>query len=659
MPEPQSRFIDLATRPLAGRAEEETLARGELMDRLAHSGSAAGDDDLETAVRELEKKAPAVLWKRVLAGAAGIVLAGLVLVPLLLLAWDEAERVGVSPGMYALAKPQKWQARLTQGMTPEKQVFLLRNTEIIYREDVSDWFRSRAKQLPVDPVDFEELLLEELSNGRLNLPEPFAYGRSIDPDNGLWALAEAKQYAWRLNSLRYSAKSRATIPSRPEYRKAVALFEEAAAAPVITGRLQDRNAERVKMLPVPRDLAELRDHHAFAWMQKDWGKLRSTVRMILQARAEDLEARKDTAGLRNLIRDWQQMTRADLHLPGERVSLVQSRFDIRSNAAILHRAAGALGLSEEQERLRKWREEWDRIGHTLGGGMHHDLRLRGSTSMADASDLAFMEEGDLKPGRLAEHAFADRLAVLAGGAVFLLLALCAWAAAWRRGGPVKRLAHGLMPLLRPGDYLWLGGTGLVLPAVWYLGLMRLSPAGCRDYSIVLGDAIPFMGRWGGVLLLSLCLLVQTARWRLAKRGGFIGLRPAALWPGWLVAALAALFIPLTGLIRSKPDLDEEYLACACAVLGIPLLWLLWRAAALVFAPRHAALGGVMLCRMLLPLFLAGCMAMAGLALLLKAEERSWVARDTISRPDPEGSGMSLIEARAEREFRRQLAEAMR
>lgn len=658
MPDPQSRFIDLATRPLAGREAEETLARGELMDRLAHSGSAAGDDDLETAVRELEKKAPAVLWKRVLAGAAGIVLAGLVLVPLLLLAWDEAERVGVYPGMYALAKPQKWQARLTQGMTPEKQVFLLRNTEIVYREDVSDWFRSRAKQLPVDPGDFEELLLEELSNGRLNLPDPFAYGRSIDPDNGLWALAEAKKYAWRLDALGYSAKSRATIPSRPEYRKAVALFEEAVEAPVITSRLQNRDAERLEMLPVPRDLAELRDNHAFAWMQKDWGELRGTVRMILQARADDLEARKDTAGLRNLIRDWQQLTRADLHLPGERVSLVQSRFDIRSNAAILHRAAGALGLAEEQERLRKWREEWDRIDHALEAGAGIDLRLRAPSTLAYSGAHVVSDE-DLKPGRLAEHAFADRLAVLAVGTVFLLLALCAWAEAWRRGGPVKRLAHGLMPLLRPGDYLWLGGMGLVLPAVWYLGLMRLSPAGCRDYSIVLGDAIPFMGRWGGVLLLSLCLLVQTARWRLAKRGGFIGLRPAALWPGWLVAALAALFLPLTGLIRLKPDLDEEYLACACAVLGIPLLWLLWRAAALVFAPRHAALGGVMLCRMLLPLFLAGCMAMGGLALLLKAEERSWVARDTISRPDPEGSGMSLIEARAEREFRRQLAEAMR
>ena len=71
MPDPQSRFIDLATRPLAGREAEETLARGELMDRLAHSGPVAGDDDLETAVAGLEKRSPAALWSGCWPGPPG------------------------------------------------------------------------------------------------------------------------------------------------------------------------------------------------------------------------------------------------------------------------------------------------------------------------------------------------------------------------------------------------------------------------------------------------------------------------------------------------------------------------------------------------------------------------------------------------------------
>ena len=56
MLETRLRFIDLATRPLAGKGAAEDLARGELMDRLAHSTPAGGDDSLETAIVRLEEK---------------------------------------------------------------------------------------------------------------------------------------------------------------------------------------------------------------------------------------------------------------------------------------------------------------------------------------------------------------------------------------------------------------------------------------------------------------------------------------------------------------------------------------------------------------------------------------------------------------------------
>ena len=122
--------------------------------------------------------------------------------------------------------------------------------------------------------------------------------------------------------------------------------------------------------------------------------------------------------------------------------------------------------------------------------------------------------------------------------------------------------------------------------------------------------------------------------------------------------MAALVVPLSGLARYWPTLDEEYLACACAITGVPLLWLLWRAGSLVFGPGHAALGGVLLCRMVMPALLLGSLFLLGLAPLLKQEERRWVARDSVSGPDPGGSGLSRIDARSEEEICRHLLEAM-
>ena len=53
MLEHRLRFIDLVTRLLAGKGAAEDLARGELMDRLAHSSPAEGDDSMEFATARL------------------------------------------------------------------------------------------------------------------------------------------------------------------------------------------------------------------------------------------------------------------------------------------------------------------------------------------------------------------------------------------------------------------------------------------------------------------------------------------------------------------------------------------------------------------------------------------------------------------------------
>jgi hypothetical protein len=215
-----------------------------------------------------------------------------------------------------------------------------------------------------------------------------------------------------------------------------------------------------------------------------------------------------------------------------------------------------------------------------------------------------------------------------------------------------------MPLLRANDYLWLIGLGVVLPVAWYVILMRFTPLGCRDFTIGLASHAPFYARGAALILLSLCMLIQTANWRLAKRGGFVELRPGLLWPGWIVAIYVALYIPLVGLIRLAPNLKEIYLLCGLSALGVPILWLMWKLVALVFRPRHAALGSVMMCRMLFVAFLVGALVLLAMTPLLKMEERFWVAKDTIGGPARDGSSDTVLAARSAALFRERLLKAM-
>src|SRR5690606_27441746 len=80
--------------------------------------------------------------------------------------------------------------------------------------------------------------------------------------------------------------------------------------------------------------------------------------------------------------------------------------------------------------------------------------------------------------------------------------------------------------------------------------------------------------------------------------------------------------------------------------GLPLLWLLWRAGAVLFSPRDRALAGTLSARRLVaPLILLAALPLVCLP-GLKAVERHWHARDEISRCDPDHGGMIRSEARA-------------
>jgi hypothetical protein len=280
-------------------------------------------------------------------------------------------------------------------------------------------------------------------------------------------------------------------------------------------------------------------------------------------------------------------------------------------------------------------------------------------TVSGSREFFIADEAEFEPGRRAEFALADRYFALTAACIFTFFAFLAALEVWPRPGEIRGMALGLSPLLQRVDFAWLAGLGIAVPLAWHVLVTRFTPLACRDFALTEWDMIPAFSQAGGSVLLSVCLLLQTARWRIARRGGFLALRPPVLWPGWAAAAVAALFVPSLGVVRYLTKWEEEFLLLGSTAAGLPLLWLLWRGGAIAFGPRAASLGGVLTCRLLFPAFLTMAALLLAFMPLLKSEERRWVARDTVGGTDPAGSGLGRLEARTRAALRAELLEAMK
>jgi hypothetical protein len=241
-------------------------------------------------------------------------------------------------------------------------------------------------------------------------------------------------------------------------------------------------------------------------------------------------------------------------------------------------------------------------------------------------------------------------------AAFLVLLFLAGAGieGFRRGRRLNGLADGLRPLFTPADLAWTAALGLALPALWYLGITRFTPLGLRDIGLGFYHPPPALIQAAAALVFTLLMIVQTLRGRITRRAGFLALRPRCPWIGWAMAGIAAAVIPLAGVVRGMTGNETQALQAISATGGLPLLWLLWEAAAVVFSPRDQALGGVLLSRRLILPFAALATLLLGAGIPLRAGERHWHARDPLTRVDRENGGMALWEARIMEVLRSQI-----
>ncbi|QJE96303.1 hypothetical protein [Luteolibacter luteus] len=639
------------------------------MDRLAHASPAAGDDGMTLATARLEAKPGGRIWRSSWFAFIMVLSIGTLVSLTFLSGFEELTRLkrGRTPYRSGVKTQEEWEQRLARRVDPSKKIFLFSGTRSVQDTDVNRWLSERFENLPEDPAELEELWHELGRTPGAKVPESFqAQSKRIDPDNGLWALLTAEAGVTGGGGA-YRGRRSGTGPvfSRPPwYAQSLSKLEEALAAPRIESYRADRTAERLRLLGPPRDLAELADLTGFAQRQAVFMGNSGNVIDIWIARAQELVSLNDLEGFRQWTATWDRRVMEGLRSPGPNANC-PSLYHIERATGEFQSLALIVGAPDVEARMKKWQHEVNALIRSGTPAKVTDMELRIATYTGDLYYHRFgsaMEEmvtvGELAPGVKAEHAVADRFGAVAIATIFVVLSLVAFFEGWRRAPHLRGMAQGLMPLLRPVDYLWVGGLGMVLPLLWYVAWIRFTPLGFRDLAVGLEDFLPFVVRLIAILLFSLCMLLQVARWRVAKRGGFLGLRPAALWPGWIMAGIAAITVPVTGLARYWPGLDEIYYLSPCAVLGFPLLWLLWRGGSILFGPVGAALPGVMLSRFLLPVLVLGSLVLVGLTPFLKDEERAWMARDTLSGPDPSGWFDTKLQADIERYVRQRVLQAM-
>ena len=629
-------FIELATRPLEDHPEIREEARAELMGRLAHAEEA----ELETALGRMAKVVPQrtrwlapacwLLWLALL-GIAG---------------WQTWRAVQDGMAMNYFGQPD-WE-RLSAHLSPEQKEFVFAR----YQENSTSILPALERlkdHYPNDPHYYDDYAIKYFESAKMAPPNYRETWQRLDPDNGTWALREAGLEA-------DVAVPRKGPVDEPHLAKALALFAEAANAKHFTRPANALRIARGAMLPQARDMGmefeQLRFGVSNHWDGTYHYPLALGRTVALQA--DRLASAKDHEGLSTLISAWEKVAAGMAESPETTMDLIMFQNFLKPSAQALEFAARDLGMAEEEAELQRKQAIFSAANATLRSrGDHRPLSYLAALlgPFNGGLDPALYE-----PGRKMEYAMLDRGTAVCTSVLLLLVVAGVIFEAFRRGRRVNGMAEGLAPLLRPADGLWCLVLGLLLPLSYYFTVTRLSPLGCRDWGAFAAFGLmrnpgafllaPAFIQPAAGLLLVLCCLVQVTRWRIARRMGFLALRSRWHWSAWLVPLLAALVLPLSGIVRwiATPDAQLRFLIASAAAAGLPLLWLLWQAIVGLGAGKERALGGVMLSRnLILPLALLVAFLLAAW-LPLKQVEQEWYLKDELTRSDRAHGSLSMGEA---------------
>ena len=655
MAEETVRFISLATRAL-GDVERESAGH-ELAARIAHSG---GEGEVPQAAERLSSTKPAPSWRfPVLAIVVmlGMLAAMVCLVPS---HWIEAQ---VLVPMHRQSLGKNYPELLLKRLGSAASDVPLRT---VYFQDQAAWSRevdALLAEAPHDPAyyRFYARWFSYLHPKEVLPPDYPSKWQALDHDNAFWGIDAANALAEK--SISRVSAGVSSVTDEPRFQQALDYFHKAAERDFCrlrTVAIQDRQLRSFRREATLE--SAYTEQQLLQLVGPDIVNLYSILK-ALEIQADRLVAAGDKEGLEQLMKNLRKVVTMVM------VDPANGYFSLNTIVWASPRLAGkcrGLGLTEQAEWLERIKDTSAWFGKQKASPSADLARSSSSSAriwFGTYADANFSLE-DMRPGRVAEYAVADRFAAMAGLIFFsLMTAVCVMEVLRTRSA--SGLARGLMPLWRASDYAWLVGLGVGFPLLWWFGIVHGSPLGCRDIGLTYFQfgQYPLMQPWlsqdFGGLVFGAVMIFQVARWCWAKRGAFLALRPERMWIGWTMAVVAALFIPVQGIVRYLPAHQEKFLLFGSAAGGIALLWLLWQAVVIVFLSRANSLGVQLLVRTILPAAATAAILLTVAMPLLRNVERMWVAKDESMRRDPAGTGVSVFERRSSDPLRLKVLEALK
>lgn len=643
------RFLDLATRPLEGDPPLREAAKGELMARVGHAGVPFEMLDLAEPLELLEKAPPPRPWPRRIALLATLLFSlGTVLTATGLLAY----KISLMSMSTMLSFPGHLPFPAGSAENPLLLDHVRRNAPELplgrealsgkdgltgpalwlarHPDDLAMWQEHAARQTTLrggkEWTGFDEDTKEAIAR--------------LDADNALWPLMQLSALmASCIDPMTRCGSGTPTITDEVKFQNALRSFSDAAAQPRYHDRSWSLVRRQIDAFPPTGSLSDEVIAQGFTSFVTppfdDYRSFGDGFGLMARIQCERLVASDHRDELRTFLSEWKNVVRLvlDTPEPAERYGTTILP-QLAEMGEILSQSFGQLGMvverAEAQEQLKGL--PFSAYGNVpMPAELRKIAGLRLESYNTGVDDLTAEE---VLPSRKTELAFFDRHVAIALAIIGLVFSGLVGLEACRRSKLVKGTAKGLMPLFRREDHLWIGGLGLGVPWLWWWVITRLTPLGLRgaDPNELDAGMLALVLQPVTALVLAMVMLLQTARWRWAVRGGFLGLGGFLPWLGWAAAALTALAIPAAGMIGSfhLPGDDKLlYLLGVSGMAAFGLLWLLWEGIMNLFTPRASALRPNLVMRVLLPWTFAGIFSLIAAFGVSTFMERRWFAKDPL------------------------------
>ena len=658
-------LIETALRPFAGNAEMQLAAR-HLLSELAIFNDGNADHAIQrwNAI-DARKRKP--VWRIVLFSVLAVVSAIMLV--------DSTKDVLAYVRFYSIvgtANPN--QQQLEKRLSAPQKLLLF--------GDFSQPTRAgKMKALwdsePENPAYFSEYVKAYLSDNDKLPPDFLETARRIDPQNSwftyLAAAVECK------DSVKKRTQSKAAkdageartwdIRDQAKLDRALVLLHEARSHPDCRNYVKELTRQRIEILPRSNPTENL---YSIAYLAGSVAPDIISIRHLMDAisaKGWSYGEEADANGLKDLIADSDAFVTA---LAGIEVSnmveVLVFKVCADGTAKELSAAAAKLGLAADASRLAETHQRFkehkiardarkpepDREGPIANGALLASLTIpMVSRQMVDPPPLT---DNDVEPGRLADHEMFARASCV--GAWILLMVLFCGTALYRYRSPalIRGLAKRMETLMRPVDWAWLLGGGLLIPLAYVMILNRFTPLGGRDLGLRTTFMLLPAAQFLGLIVLMVLLSVLITRWRLGKRVAGLGFASGNSKSGWLAIACAVAFIPVVGWGACAPS--EVGLAVAAGLILIPTLWLLAVMLRAVLSKPSRLLHRSTSARVLLPVYATAMLLMVSLVPVYKAAGQHWFEQDTLIRLDPAYPSITRYEYEAAVQMRKEFRTAL-